>query len=164
MFEHIQLPTDRSRNNLVTARIVREARLLEGVELVERKSARLYSLFCIDPICLGAHKNSTRSSLPEWGSMMVSRCANPSCGAKFKYLHEGRLYHFMLNDRKAGPSTNDLAATVPFWWLCFRCCLSMALIPDRRCGVTLVPLQEKPLAGNPEKRELPNEQAAHLGC
>ncbi len=73
---------------------------------------------------------------------MVSRCANPSCGAEFKYLHEGRLYHFILNDKKAGPLTSQSSAGVPFWWLCSRCCLSMALIHNGESGVTLVPLHK----------------------
>jgi hypothetical protein len=43
--EHIQLRNDRSGNNLVMARIVREARLLEGVELVERKIGKTVQSF-----------------------------------------------------------------------------------------------------------------------
>jgi hypothetical protein len=97
---------------------------------------------------------------------MVSRCANPSCGAEFKYLHEGRLYHFLLNDRKSGPSKGQLSAAVPFWWLCSRCSLSLALIPDGGSGVRLVPLPKNGNSSqqNSEERNPSYEQTAHFGC
>lgn len=97
---------------------------------------------------------------------MVSRCANPSCGAQFKYLHEGRLYHFVSNDKRVGPPTSQSSVGVPFWWLCARCCLAMALIHDGKSRVTLVPLHNNrdTSQNHSEERELPYEQTAHLGC
>jgi hypothetical protein len=69
---------------------------------------------------------------------MVSRCANPSCDACFKYLREGRLFRFPA----ANPATRIRANSVviEFWWLCPRCCSSMTLVEDRTQGVKLVPL------------------------
>lgn len=69
---------------------------------------------------------------------MVSRCANPSCDAHFKYLREGRLFQF-----RAGNLAPRLAAStggVEFWWLCPRCCISMTLVKDTAQGVKLIPL------------------------
>jgi hypothetical protein len=68
---------------------------------------------------------------------MVSRCANPSCDARFKYLSEGRLFQFP----GANPANRIYASSViEFWWLCPRCCLSMTLVEDPTRGVKLVPL------------------------
>jgi hypothetical protein len=73
---------------------------------------------------------------------MVSRCANPSCDASFKYLREGRLFRFPVGN-PAGriPASSSV---VEFWWLCPRCCLSMTLMEDRTQGVKLVPLTHPP--------------------
>jgi hypothetical protein len=76
---------------------------------------------------------------------MVSRCANPSCDARFKYLREGRLFQFPA----ANPATrvSVSASVVEFWWLCSSCCLSMTLVEDRTQGVKLVSLTR--LANHP---------------
>lgn len=68
---------------------------------------------------------------------MVSRCANPACDARFKYLREGRLFQFP----GANPATRISASgVIEFWWLCPRCCLSMTLVENGTQGVKLVPL------------------------
>jgi hypothetical protein len=72
---------------------------------------------------------------------MVSRCANPSCEAQFKYLHEGRLYHFFSDGAFAEPPTTRLSARMFCWWLCPGCCSSMELVQEHADGVTLVPLK-----------------------
>lgn len=73
--------------------IVATRKLNEG----EAFAPALYSVVCIDPVLRGEDKKNTRFFCPN-GVIMASRCANPSCGAEFKYLHEGRLYHFVMND------------------------------------------------------------------
>jgi hypothetical protein len=69
---------------------------------------------------------------------MVSRCANPGCGAQFKYLREGRLFQFRTTNPAGGFIAGNTA--VELWWLCSRCCLSMTLVEDNDEGVKLVPL------------------------
>ena len=98
------------------------------------------------------------------GAIMVSRCANPSCETEFRYLHEGRLYHFALCDRKPGAS-GQTDSTVPFWWLCSRCCVSFVLVPDDSFGVRIVSKHENRGASHQssEKRELSYEQASYFG-
>ena len=59
---------------------------------------------------------------------MVSRCANPSCGARFKYLHEGRLFQFSSTGMPADVGQGRL--NLVFWWLCSRCSASMTLVQD----------------------------------
>lgn len=79
---------------------------------------------------------------------MVSRCANPSCDACFKYLGEGRLFQFPA----ANPATRGTAGgVIEFWWLCSRCCLSMTLVEDRTHGVKLVPLPRSARSSSLEK-------------
>lgn len=56
-------------------------------------------------------------------STMVSGCANPSCAARFKYLHEGQLFAFdrsKLQKRGSGDRV--------FYWLCPRCASNITLI------------------------------------
>ena len=69
---------------------------------------------------------------------MVSRCANPSCDARFKYLRDGRLFQFPAANSAGGSGAGN--APVELWWLCQRCCLSMTLVEDSSSRVKLVPL------------------------
>jgi len=69
---------------------------------------------------------------------VVSRCANPSCEAQFKYLHEGRLFQFASTSTPTDFSNGRL--NFSFWWLCPRCCWYMTLIQDGPAGTKLVPL------------------------
>ena len=67
---------------------------------------------------------------------MVSRCANPSCNAEFKYLHEGHLFQFASAGTLNGPCQSRL--NFAFWWLCPRCCTSMTLVQNGPTGVKLI--------------------------
>jgi len=67
---------------------------------------------------------------------VVSRCANPSCEARFKYLHEGRLFQFSSVDPSTDIGKHHLK--VEYWWLCPRCCSSMTLIQNGSTAAKLV--------------------------
>jgi hypothetical protein len=123
------------------------------------------SVFCIDPIAGGDDKNNNRSFQSN-GATMVSRCVNPSCETEFRYLHEGRLYHFPLSERKAQGFGSQATATVPFWWLCSQCCASFVAVPDDRFGVRVLAKHDRghDSQQSSEKRDLSYEQASHLGC
>jgi hypothetical protein len=75
---------------------------------------------------------------------VVSRCANPCCDAKFKYLREGRLFQFRATNSAGGFVASNNA--IELWWLCSRCCLSMTLVEDSAEGVKLIPLGRGPQA------------------
>lgn len=83
---------------------------------------------------------------------MVSRCANPSCSALFKYLHSGRIFQF-----EAAPETK--AATRPGrhnaerFWLCSQCSKQFSLVagPD---GVLLISLPPKKAAVKLERYQV----------
>ncbi len=63
---------------------------------------------------------------------MVSHCANPKCGARFRYLNGGKLFHFDVRNLQAG---KDRAAAgvrkqpggVEHFWLCADCARKMTL-------------------------------------
>ncbi len=49
---------------------------------------------------------------------MVSHCANPRCRTPFRYLREGRLFHFEL---PAGRAAYGSSIQVERFWLCGDC-------------------------------------------
>jgi len=75
---------------------------------------------------------------------MLSKCANPSCSASFRYFHEGKLFRIEThatvgmngNAKSAKP-----AAHVEFFWLCERCAPQMTLTQDLRGHVTVTPVE-----------------------
>ena len=78
---------------------------------------------------------------------MISKCANPTCSARFRYLHEGKLFRF---DREAkadsqlllgfDPALRKRSPGVEFFWLCPKCAGSLTLIYCRGVGVTTHPV------------------------
>jgi hypothetical protein len=67
---------------------------------------------------------------------MVSKCANPSCSATFRYLREGRLFHVA-----AGSATSEQGATHERFWLCGECSGKMTVVAGP-AGVLVIPLQK----------------------
>jgi len=72
---------------------------------------------------------------------MVSKCANPSCSATFRYLREGTIFHVA-----AGPTTSEkdsLPGTPSHerFWLCRECSTKMTIISHHH-GIQVVPLQD----------------------
>lgn len=55
---------------------------------------------------------------------MVSKCANPSCLAPFRYLHEGRI----STVRAAGAEHRPADPIVERYWLCSTCADSLTLV------------------------------------
>lgn len=82
---------------------------------------------------------------------MVSRCANPECGARFHYLSQGRLFHFEVgahaSDRAAvsGPrlvAQKKSVAKIEHFWLCSKCASTMTLKQDKN-EVVVIPLENR---------------------
>jgi len=74
---------------------------------------------------------------------MVSNCANPSCSARFRYLHEGKLFHVPVVTTAPDNSTSSGAPTLERFWLCEECSSRMTVVPDPT-GAFNVVLQEQP--------------------
>jgi hypothetical protein len=57
---------------------------------------------------------------------MVSKCANPTCQAPFRYLHEGRIFTVRAD---SGTQRHDGAdPKVERYWLCSTCSENMTLV------------------------------------
>ena len=83
---------------------------------------------------------------------MITKCANPACGALFRYLREGKL--FLV---EPPPSSIDRAQFLPpaeaefktrvprseYFWLCERCARSMTIAPDQNGLPVLVVLRNR---------------------
>jgi hypothetical protein len=63
--------------------------------------------------------------------IMVSKCANPACGAKFQYLNVGRL--FVIRERRSaenGQAHSEFSLAhehVRYFWLCVSCSQSLTI-------------------------------------
>ncbi len=74
---------------------------------------------------------------------MLSKCANPSCSAPFRYLHEGRL--FRVARRSNGQSRGDgfdnrAPQQLEYYWLCDSCASQMTITRAEDGGIRAVPL------------------------
>lgn len=56
---------------------------------------------------------------------MLAKCANPICGAHFRYLKQGRIYNVPIycveDTSRSGPKR------VEHFWLCSNCCTTLTL-------------------------------------
>jgi hypothetical protein len=72
---------------------------------------------------------------------MLSKCANPDCGASFHYLGEGKLYEIRYDAAPKSPQPFKKAAgRSERFWLCDQCSNLMTLAVDSAKKVILMPL------------------------
>ena len=72
---------------------------------------------------------------------MLSKCANPDCGATFHYLGEGKLYEIRYDAQPKTPQAFKRAAgRSERFWLCDQCSNLMTLAVDSAKKVILMPL------------------------
>jgi hypothetical protein len=72
---------------------------------------------------------------------MVSKCANPSCSAPFRFLHQGKV--FRVETQPESPNQESLSPKKParhleFYWLCEHCASLMTLAVSKD-GVSIRP-------------------------
>jgi hypothetical protein len=68
---------------------------------------------------------------------MVNKCANPICGKPLRYLREGRIFVFEVQDDAVG-SDGKRTRHMEHYWLCGDC--SPALQLDRKStGIEVLP-------------------------
>ena len=97
---------------------------------------------------------------------MLSKCANPSCSAQFRYLHDGKVFRIDLEERAAGrtpvraPAPGALPVSVAgprllssgtgrrpeYFWLCGTCCEHLTLGADAGSVVLMPRPQAQPAA------------------
>jgi hypothetical protein len=64
---------------------------------------------------------------------MVAKCANPACLARFRYLHEGRIFN-IERSVDAGESGQH---RIELYWLCMECSRALKLVSDHGSGVVI---------------------------
>lgn len=76
----------------------------------------------------------TRTNKHESELSMVTKCANPSCGASFQYLRGGKLFLLDLPrpspQAQQGGGNGHAGRIAEYFWLCDRCCLDLTVIVD----------------------------------
>jgi len=91
---------------------------------------------------------------------MLSRCANPACGAPFRYLNEGKV--FVAEWANAGDACDLTESAVPsnkpwgrreMFWLCSACQKRMQLVAKGN-QVTAAPLGQPAGKGERVLREI----------
>ncbi len=77
---------------------------------------------------------------------MLSKCANPDCGASFHYLGQGRLFEIRNQPEQVGPqlvAPKKAAGRSERFWLCSQCASVMTLAVDASQKIILLPLAQK---------------------
>ena len=116
--------------------LVQEARALAGVDGNYRQSS-VFAEHCFIYEAAGFSLNESR------GVVVLQNCANPGCGAQFRYLHEGKLFEIEIQYFDS-PSANDQGklangkGQIERCWLCDECAAYIALRFDRQRGVVMV--------------------------
>lgn len=76
---------------------------------------------------------------------MLSKCANPSCSERFKYLRDGKLFHIELqaDDQPVPlPTAGKPYHHMEHFWLCGQCARQMTLAYSKARGIYTVALAE----------------------
>jgi hypothetical protein len=83
---------------------------------------------------------------------VLSKCANPECDARFRYLRSGKLFQFEVSalhetlEMKSPSGTRTPikkpAHKVEHFWLCEECAELLTLKNDKHHGVIVVPLRK----------------------
>jgi hypothetical protein len=74
---------------------------------------------------------------------MLSKCANPSCPASFRYFHQGKLFRMETASDGGGDKlapAGKIARRAEFFWLCDQCASEMTLEHDANGGVHVKPV------------------------
>lgn len=129
-----------------------------GAVLAGRSSGQKYSVQSNPQYW---HANCYSKTLPcepaiHIRTLMLSRCANPTCCKPFLRLREGKLF-LVETDKQAKPGPPFLRArrrqhrAVEHYWLCDHCATEWTLVCDRQQGIALAPLP-RPVASVPLHR------------
>jgi hypothetical protein len=81
------------------------------------------------------------STLAPDNEFMLSKCTNPSCSHKFRYLHQGKLFLLKSsNNEDTSSSRLNFAGRVDgiqYAWLCDKCATQYELALDREDKVKI---------------------------
>jgi hypothetical protein len=68
---------------------------------------------------------------------MLSKCANPSCSATFRFLHEGTLFHVEI-----ASTLQEGTVALERFWLCTECSRKLTVVSDS-AGAVVTPRQPR---------------------
>ena len=81
---------------------------------------------------------------------MLSKCANPACLARFRYLHEGRIFNIEAGTASA-ESNGSTIHKIEHFWLCESCAQSLTVVLEN--GVVATRALRLELAeGSPQEK------------
>ena len=60
---------------------------------------------------------------------MLSKCANPACLARFRYLHQGRVFNIEMGTSPSD-SYNSHLRKIEHFWLCEHCAQTYMLVVE----------------------------------
>lgn len=72
---------------------------------------------------------------------MVSKCANPSCSAIFRYLHDGIIFHAACRPARPDKPSFSGSSINERFWLCGKCSANMTIVP-KGSGIQVVPRED----------------------
>ena len=55
---------------------------------------------------------------------MLAKCANPVCGAHFRYLNQGHIYNVPIYGAEGGPGPQR----IEHYWVCAKCSETLTLV------------------------------------
>jgi len=77
---------------------------------------------------------------------VVSKCANPECGATFRYFHLGKLFRLETetgHDRRRSMGVDNAVQKpirrIEFYWLCEDCAQKMTIVFEKGTGAIARP-------------------------
>ena len=83
---------------------------------------------------------------------MLSKCANPACFARFRYLHEGRIFNVEIKQESPG---HHAQPKIEHFWLC-ECCSRMLKVVWEDGAVSVRPRHlalPSPVRNEPPQQE-----------
>ena len=77
------------------------------------------------------------------GCAVVSKCANPECSERFRYLHQGKLFLLTPSPELQASADHSLPFLYERFWLCDSCSKTMT-VAWGGTEVELIPLPKQP--------------------
>jgi hypothetical protein len=98
------------------------------------------------------------------GCAMLSKCANPECSERFRYLHQGKMFCLIPAPKITASRYGSLEFLYERFWLCDRCSKEMKVTWDGvRAKVVRLTVGDPALPPSPEREarsRMPIELAA----
>lgn len=88
---------------------------------------------------------------------MLSKCANPACSERFRYLHQGKLFQLTPLPELEAATGIIVPQLYERFWLCDRCSKEMTVVWGGT-EAEVIPLPPKPISLSPEVGDFTTEQ------